>query len=242
MNNCTKNGEEINFNTLKQICNKINTLNCKTLVISGGEPTEHSEFINVFKYINHKLKNKVCYVITSNGMNLENNIHLYNSIMNINNNIMFQITNDKRFYPTSLNMNSYLYKKPNVIVCDNVERIYPLGRAKLNNLPYQANASKCFNLRLITAQLSLKYKHLTLKDINETLEQNYKFCSLGYDYQGNIRLGESNLCKVIGNIDNDDNTIIKNILFDECKTCEFINKKVDKMYTDIIKLAKLNYK
>ena len=237
MDDCKEtNNNEMTFDILKKVCKKINEFETMNVVISGGECTEHSNFIDVFHYLNSKCKNTI-FTITSNGINFENNKKLYDNIIKINPNTLFQITNDKRFYSNPLNKNSYFYKQNNVVVVDHIERIYPLGRAKFNNLNYFDNASKCFNLKLITAQLLIKSKNITLKDINKTLEQNLKFCSFGYDFDGNIRLGETTFCKIIGNVNSTDKEIINNILLEECNTCKYLNDKVDNFYKEIIKLG-----
>ena len=72
---------------------------------------------------------------------------------------------------------------------------------------------------------------------NKTLEQNLKFCSFGYDFDGNIRLGETTFCKIIGNVNSTDKEIINNILLEECNTCKYLNDKVDNFYKEIIKLG-----
>lgn len=236
MDDCKKDGIDIDFNTLKKICDKIKDWDIKNIIVSGGEPTEHDDFIEVYRYLNHRLKNKI-FTITSNGINLEHNEKLYNDIYKINKDTLIQITNDERYYPKRINKDSYLYKNKNVVLIDTIEKIYPLGRAKDNNLPYQAKASKCFNLRLLTAQLIVRNKNTSLKEINETLENNFRFCSFGYDFNGLVKLGESNMCKTIGSINDNDDHIINNILYHPCHTCDYINQNLNEMYFKIIEMA-----
>ena len=86
----------------------------------------------------------------------------------------------------------YFYKQNNVVIINYIERIYPLGRAKINNLNYFDNASKCFNLKLITAQLLIKSKSCKLNriyqcDYNNKMSpcccstEGKKTCLLFYD-------------------------------------------------------------
>ena len=78
--NLETNNNEMTFDILKRVCKKINEFEVMNVVISGGECTEHSNFIDVFHYLNLKCKNCI-FTITSNGINFENNKKLYDNIM-----------------------------------------------------------------------------------------------------------------------------------------------------------------
>lgn len=208
----------------------INKMQSKVLVITGGEPTEHKDFINIIKYISQNTKEVKKIVITSNGVFFENNYDITKEILDFDKRISIQITNDIRYYPIKLNPRNPIYKLNNIVYCDRVDYIYPQGNALKNNLNWQSNASKCFNFISIVTQLNEKSLQKTIS----ILESNFKFCTPEIDVDGSLKPGESNMCKSFGTIDDDEKILLQNILNFRCTQCDFINKKLPHQYRKLI--------
>lgn len=171
----------------------LDIIGCKLVIISGGEPTEHPDFVNYMYIANDYAK---CYnaaiCVCTNGMNF-NDEHILEQIKEFESNgsnVMYQVTNDKRYYPVDVTniIDNSVFNMENVVYCDNIEVIYPMGRAVQNNIPYQAKASKCFNIRSLTRHQG------SLSKAVKILEGIGKFCTPLIDPSGYIRLGESLLC------------------------------------------------
>ena len=62
-----------------------------------------------------------------------------------------------------------------------------------------------------------------------------RFCTPHIDINGNIKLGESDLCPVCSNIFKPHNEIFNDILKFDCNKCDFINKNLPSEYLNIIK-------
>lgn len=221
---------DIDWNTLRTAIEFINKMDCKYLVITGGEPTEHKDLLNIMSYICNNLKKVKYFTITSNGVYFENNPDFLKQLLSIDQRINVQITNDIRYYPIQLNRKNKIYQMDRVVFCDKVEYIYPQGKALENNLEYKTNGSKCFNFIAILTQLTDKSISKTIK----TLERNSKYCTPQIDVDGSLKPGESNLCKKFGTIYDSEEELVQNVLKFRCKQCDFINQKLPAPYRKLI--------
>lgn len=100
------------------------------------------------------------------------------------------------------------------------------GRAKDNNLPWKARASKCFNLRAITKQMP----NPSIGLIVESLLTKGFFCTPAIGIDGSIRLGESFLCPKVTSIYEPEEVIIQKIKDFECHQCDEINNQLPEIY------------
>lgn len=226
LSDCTPNLHDMKLNTFIDAM-KFHDKYCytKPILISGGEPTESSIFLDVIKYLTHN-KTVAPVTITTNGLWLTQNEWLVQKVETYLPLCTFQIVVDDRYYPTHIDESSPIFKHKNVILCRDVMQIYPQGRALQNNLPFRAKASKCFNVRALTKQIP----NVTLSKLFDTLTANAKFCTPHIDIDGNIKLGESRLCPVCSNIYKSEEEIIKDIINFKCHQCDFINDKLPDLY------------
>ena len=67
--------------------------------------------------------------------------------------VLFQVCNDTRYYPTSIDVSLPVFHLDNVVLITEVPKLYPQGRALDNGLPWNAKGSKCFNVRAVAHQL-----------------------------------------------------------------------------------------
>lgn len=213
---------------------------CHHMLITGGEPTEHPQFMDVMKTIINRLnesKRKMIITITTNGVWCETHYDEVKELLDMNSSnlfISFQVSNDSRYYPKRLDLNNPVFKLDKMVMCideDCVQQIYPQGRAR-NFKDWNAKCSKCFNTRSVTKQLFVKQSDVTniqyplLKDVIGYLESHNKFCTPAIHYDGGIGLGESDLCPCVATIFDDNVTISKNILKFDCYSCDFINEQL----------------
>jgi len=210
----------------------INRMNCKSLLITGGEPTEHPDFMNVVKFICQNTLNVIQIVIASNGIYFENNPSILKEIIEFDNRIAIQITNDARYYPKRTNIRNEIYGLEQVMFCDTVEYMYPQGRALVNKYSYESKCSKCFNFISITKQIQTK----SIAGTINKLESNFKFCTPQIDADGSLKPGESSLCKSFGSVHDSDSDLISNILQFRCQQCDFINEKLPVNYQRLINI------
>lgn len=233
LSDCTPNLCDMEWNTFidtmdfyDKYCKSI----LKPILISGGEPTESSIFMNVISYLIDKYNN-ISITVTTNGLWLINNESFIKDVQKFLPNCKFQIVVDDRYYPIHIDENSSIFKYNNVMLCRNVMNIYPQGRALKNNLPFRAKASKCFNIRAITKQIA----EPSLLDIFSVMLTNAKFCTPHIDINGDIKLGESRLCPVCSNIYKTEREIINDIVNFQCHQCDFINDKLPEIYKNFVK-------
>lgn len=230
MNNATPNNKHMDFDTFKKAIDFQRKYGGPFVFITGGEPTEHPDFMSFIHYAGNVLYN--CFItVTTNGVWLQNNedkvIWLQN---NFGDRIAFQVTSDKRFYPTQIDLSLPVFKHKNVVVCEEIEHIYPQGRAVDNNLEWESKCSKCFNIRAITSQVEVK----DLRVIISMMVLKNKFCTPHISIDGHIKLGESDLCPNCSHINKTHNEIINDILNFRCNKCKIINDKLPENYKKLI--------
>lgn len=230
MNNATPNGKHMDFDTFQRVINFQKMYGGPFCIITGGEPTEHPEFMAFLNYAANKLYG--CYItVTTNGVWMQSNEDKIKYLCDhYGNQIMFQVTSDKRFYPTQIDLSLPVFKYGNVVVCEHVEHIYPQGRAVDNNLEWESKCCKCFNVRAITHQVVFK----DLSTIIGMLAVKAKFCTPHISIDGHIKLGESDLCPNCSHIDKENHEIMDDILNFRCNGCSLVNQNVPKEYLSII--------
>ena len=169
--------------------------------------------------------------VTTNGVWMQENFVFVNN-MNIlyGDRLMFQVTNDERYYPVRIDLSNPVFQLNNVIVCEKVEYIYPQGRAKDNSLEWESKCSKCFNIRAIAHQIEFKDLRMAIA----MLAAKMKFCTPHISVDGHIKVGESDLCPNCSHIDKSNSEIMDDIINFRCNQCQHINKQLPEEYRNII--------
>ena len=239
-NECVEDGEDMSLETLDAIIRFIleNNLQFRLVIISGGEPTEHPSLFQMLDKLTKDLSfnasgEKILCMIASNGMFL-NESETYNekSIREyidrlLNYEIMIQITADPRFYKTGLNKNnlSYLQNKGGrkVSIEKNLIILSEQGRALINPMPEnlpRRNSPFCFNVRSMVQRSKFDFQKVV--DILEN--QMNKYCAVGFDMHGNIRISESLTCPALCTIKDDMNMINRLLVDFNCDGCVHMNR------------------
>ena len=230
LNNATSHGSHMTLATFQKAIEFQKEYGGPFCIITGGEPTEHPlvpYFIGLFM---EQLTD--CFVtVATNGVWMQDNESFIRNMNEIYGpRLMFQVTNDKRYYPTRINLSLPVFELNNVIVCEELARIYPQGRALFNDLEWESKGSKCFNVRAITHQIGIK----DLRNIIGMLAVKQKFCTPHISINGEIKLGESDLCPACSHIDKTHDEIIKDILEFRCDGCKHVNDNLPHEYRQVI--------
>lgn len=213
----------------------INQMSPLTLIVSGGEPTLHPDFIEYIHTIRRRLKNTFAVIITSNGeWVLKHKKEALSVIYRLDDNgpvVTWQITTDKRFYPRQIDRTDPIWKEKGMFLCEEpIQKVYPIGRALDNNLGENYSCSQCYNPRAISNQPG----HNTFFDVVHSLEIAQKFCHPCINTDGSITLGESSLCKRVGTIYDTDKDLFKKTQNFTCKKCQWINERLPEKYKKLI--------
>lgn len=191
----------------------------KKVLLSGGECTEHPDII---EFIKDAFRRNYQVFLISNGMWLDNT-ELRASILRPEwKNLMIQITNDPRFYPS----------KPENIPDDNrlvfipsLTKLIGLGRLKRKNVPDgipMRSAPTSFNIRSLTRH----FRDIKVAIAVQRLRANSGFsghCSPSISSDGTLVAGESNLCFPIGNVNSTAMEITKAICDMQCNKCGLVD-------------------
>lgn len=230
LNKATPNGKHMDFHTFKKAIAFQKKYGGSFCIITGGEPTEHPEFEKFLEYAFKELID--CFItITTNGVWLQTHQDYVKDIgKRMGNAVTFQVTSDKRFYPTQIDLSLPVFRNYNVIVCERLLAIYPQGRALDNKLEWDSKGSKCFNIRAIANQVNTN----NLGVLISLLAIKQKFCTPHIGINGCIKVGESDLCPNCSHIDKSSIEIMNDIRNFKCNGCNHINKKLPEQYRKVI--------
>ncbi len=174
--------------------------------ISGGEPTSHPLF---FDFLDEMLRGGfVSMSVLSNGTFMEDHAFTekFARMVAKTDSFFLQITSVKGLYANyddvhKPNLKTLRLFGDRAIVHDDAIMMKPLGRAcsgkwyeearRVNGFP------TCANSALILAQMAEVARGI---GIGAVMELNHRFCLPIVSWDGSIRLGESEQCKVIANI------------------------------------------
>lgn len=230
MNCATPEGQHMDFDTFMKAIAFQKRYGGSFCLITGGEPTEHPAFAFFLGYAVKALP--YCFItVATNGLWLMENCDIVQSICKHHGDrILFQVTNDPRYYPIPLDTTHPVFQLDNVMLCNEVPQIYPQGRALENNLPWTAKACKCFNIRAIPQQIQVK----ALEIIISMMALKGKYCTPHISIDGHIKLGESDLCPNCSHIDKTGDEIVQDILNFTCSGCNHVTCNLSKELRNLI--------
>jgi MoaA/NifB/PqqE/SkfB family radical SAM enzyme len=205
-------GGHMSMDTYKAVLNFIEWTGIPIIMISGGEPLQHPDALEmVVMAKNEGLKT----VLLSNGTFLED-AELTEKIIALN--IIVQITNDERFYPRRIPIVDH----PNFCYTDKIRIVTPIGRAVTNKLDTNRSSPLCFNLRSIARRIgNFKAALMNLRMVG-------KMCTPSINIDGTISAGESNFCSSFGTVYDREN-LAEKIFELTCNKCGLADQ-LDPMY------------
>lgn len=224
LNDNKPDGEHMSERILMDSLNFImkNAPKCE-LIVSGGEPTEHPDFLNFMRKILSLYHKPV--IVATNGFWLLD--HQQEAIDLTKYGTVFQVSTDRRYYPKRLPEHKKLWRLPGFEYCDDcVEMLTPQGRAK--RMPHQRIGPSCFNLRAMYKQIEIN----GLLELIKNMEAHSKFCTPAIHVDGGISLGESDLCPRPVTIYDEEMIILKKIGDFKCNGCD--NIKIPEPYASIL--------
>lgn len=241
MNDAKPDGKDMSVDTLVKSLDFLreNNLGKEHLIITGGEPTEHEDFDAMIRTIIGYSAVHKCFAVitvTTNGEVIQKDPERFLSYSReadgFGFSLLFQVSADVRYYPRRIQTHKRIFREEGfVLVDDCIEQIYPQGRALDNNIPWESKSSKCFNVRSISHQLP---ESATLRDIEIQLVSRMKFCTPHIKINGDMGLGESDLCPSCASIYDDMETIMEKIRKFKCHKCDHINDKLPELYKRLL--------
>lgn len=194
--------------------------NADYVVISGGEPTEHPDFMDMAATI---ASNFMIVLICSNGMFVfdKEKTRQVKHLLETYPNIVMQVYTNRKYYPLYNDILSHRKDFGEIsrrieLAVDSPIYMKTLGRAAVNEECIKESQAHPYTTSCITAA-SVFYQ-LDFMTAFRRLESTGHFCSPMIDWRGNIHLSESWLCPDIGNVGTFDrfNEIIR---FKPCGKC-----------------------
>ncbi len=231
MDNATPEGNHMSMDTFKKAVDFFNQYGSLEFIITGGEPTENPEWLNMISYAIRNVHGSnvlpmAHITLTTNGMNIVNNKdtqHALEDLISIGGGkFSVQVTHVGAYYPIDLKFHERFFRNKNVFIATEIESMYPLGRAKENNLPWNSKCSKCFNIRSAVRSSNDLSTGIIM------LASHWKFCTPRINWNGDIKLGESRICPTVATIYDSNEDITNNIRNFHCGICSEVNKQLTK--------------
>jgi len=229
--NASPNGKHMDFDNFRDSLKFIPKTGAKMILLTGGEPSEHPQFIEIVELLKRKMERPELLIIASNGMFLHNKQYA-KEILSLG--IMIQITNDKRFYPQGVPV----IEHENLCYITEINHLFPIGRAVTNNLcmddmEIKITYPKCFNARSI-----IRSGHITsFQDLMEFYEfKLQKFCIPSIDINGGVHIGETDECFQIGTVRDNPKILfdnIKSLKIGDCNKCG-LEDNISGKYRDVL--------
>jgi hypothetical protein len=237
LNLSERTGAKMTEKTLDLVIKFILKMKPNFINISGGEFTEHEKFyefiLKIIKALEEKQQETVIALL-SNGMFYFDDEKRDKIIKLLKNKriALLQVSTDKRYYPKynliKKNKRRIEALHPKVQVVEQIGELYPLGRALVNHRSVALKCTKkpsCSNLYLIPKQFFLRGKKIGLDALVLLLQERtqYNLCKPLIDMHGNVRVGETINCEIIGTVE-DDLSVLYNRLIagNPCNKCGLV--------------------
>lgn len=224
-NNALPCDKHMTMDTFKSALNFISKYDCNLMdALAGGEPFEHPQIWELIDEYFKTFSERILTVAT-NGLYLQNNQELvHNKILQYPL-LFFQVTNDARFYPTKIDLTKRIFRNKNVLICTEINHVYPKGRALINHSDIMGQKNKCptcFNVKLMALQMGDK----GLKQIIFSLRLQEKLCIPSIQYNGNLAFGEYDGCPGYVSIYSEEQEIINSMKSCKCECCPEMFEKL----------------
>jgi len=192
----------------------------KLLLLSGGEATEHPDvewFLETARTAGYQR------ILITNGMWLDDP-ELRAKILRPDwTDLMVQVTNDPRFYPTA--PKNVPTDDPRVVFVPSLTVLVTLGRLKRSRLPESPPLRKgptSFNLRSMTRSLGDVREALYMHRARAVMGMS-GHCSPSISSDGTIVAGETSNCFPIGNVHSPAEEITRALVKMSCNKCGLVD-------------------
>lgn len=193
----------------------------KILLISGGEATEHPD---VEWFLETALAAGYRRLLITNGMWLDDPVLRAKILRPDWIDLMVQVTNDPRFYPSS--PKAVPADDPRVTFVPSLTVLVTLGRLKRSRLPPEAppirKAPTSFNLRSLTRSLRDVREALFMLRARAAMGMS-GHCSPSISSDGTIVAGETSNCFPIGDVHSTAEDVTRALVTMQCNKCGLVD-------------------
>lgn len=221
-------GGLMSLETFRAAVRWADTMGCRFMLISGGEPTENPEMEKMLQHFDSVAARRgMHFAIATNGTWIEDDEKrkMMWRISRLKSYAGIQVYTNKKWYQDYdfiVERRRELEQIPRCIVdCDSPIWMQDLGRARDNEdaqrevelNPYNCS---CLNAALAAQQIKSPY------DFFPILEHAGQLCKPAVDIDGNIHMSESHLCPSAGNVNTDTALAISAYMcqFKPCMRCK----------------------
>jgi hypothetical protein len=205
----------------------------RRILLSGGEATEHPD---VEWFLATVIDRGYDVILITNGMWLDDPVLRAMILRPDWKDLMVQVTNDPRFYPTKpVNIPA---DDPRVVFVRSLSVLVPLGRMKparaasgSAGVPLRKGPTS-FNLRSLTRSTGNVRTALTMLRARAALGMAGN-CAPSISYDGTLVAGETSNCFPIGDVNSTADQVTKALIGMQCNKCGLVNNLTQEQKTAI---------
>ena len=209
-------GSHMSRETFTQALRFREQLGSHVVLLSGGEPTDHPEFLEMAREALATIeKFGALFVIVSNGLFALDEFRYEQMVRLVedhNGRCVVQITNVPKYYPRDLFMLRHKFQRPHWAYTGKLQQIVPCRRVEENGLEPTRVAPLCFNLRA-----NVRLHGLSVAVVG--LERAARSCCPSVNVDGSVRAGEMDTCFKLGTVSDSVEDIEANVRSMSCNTC-----------------------
>lgn len=202
------NGEHMSEITFKNALNFGEFLRTKVFIISGGEPTEHPQFLQFCQLLDKFLKRRIpggVFSVTSNGTWFPERTEEMIKLSKLESFVGMQVYTNSKWYrdaPYIIEHAKEINAIPKVMVeTSEIRSMQDLGRAKNNEQAQMEVFNNPHFMSCLNGHLLFKQTNPTRRLMNLDAQPGI-MCKPMVDYKGDVHLSESCHCPSFGNVNN----------------------------------------
>lgn len=207
LQNSLPDGPHMDMDTFMNALRFAAFLKTNTIIISGGEPTEHPEFYQFCKTANQFfIKKNIIFSVISNGMWYEDpdKVKMVKRLSSLQRYAGMQVYTNKEWYKHYDYIKSHeddFKKMPNIVFDETDLYMQDLGRAKFNPKAQAEVANNPYHMSCLNGHLL--FKQLSVFNRMKGFFRDGMMCKPFVDFRGNVHLSESCQCQSFGNVNDD---------------------------------------
>lgn len=194
-------GKHMDFETFKKAVDLAVASKTAFLLISGGEPSDHPEFMKLVEYANERIPFCIC---TNGYWAFDFRREWFKEIGEMANCCGIQVYSNPRYYERHWEVykNRALFKsiKHCALSTEPIENMQLLGRAKNSEKAIEDAKKSKYHMSCLFSTLMARQAD-SMEGFMDLMNKNFHFCTPMIDTKGNIHMSESCKCQSVASVD-----------------------------------------
>lgn len=216
MKNSNKNGQHMSIKTFQAALDFGLKFKANNIMLTGGEPSLHPQYIEMVNLARNTMKGVIS--IASNGWYIKDGkVPEQYKVQNKNKGILLQISYDEKYYPPWSGASTAIENSNDYVFIHNKTKKLSKCTKLMNRKDIDFN-KKSISCPMLRENIKNGYIN-NFSQYIMLIESMLKICVPVVDVNGNIRIGETDICATIGNVYSSNDELIENARNTTCNNC-----------------------